>query len=75
MKDKDMEYNLYILGETKYKSLHENDDIDESILFPSEWNISSNYALKNAILEEAIMNKKLIVETTKFQELLKDEIE
>ena len=68
--NEEMEYHLYILAELTYKKEHEKENLDEYELFPLDWYSSDDYKLKNKILEEAIMNNKLISQTEQFQYLI-----
>jgi hypothetical protein len=73
MENNENEYDLLVLGEINYKEAHKGED--DSVLFPPEWDMSSNYSLKNEILEEAIMNNILISQTKKFQDLIEKNVD
>lgn len=64
----EMDYRLYVLAEINYKKAHP--EIKEDDLFPIDWYNSNNYKLKNEIIAEAIKEKKLIEETSKYQYLI-----
>lgn len=58
-----MDLNLYVLAELKYKKLH-NDSED---IFPNDWYSSKNYKLKTEIIAEAIKNGILVENTELYQ--------
>ena len=64
----EMDYKLYVLAEINYKKAHP--EIKEDDLFPIDWYNSNNYKLKTEIIVESIKEKKLIEETSKYQDLI-----
>ncbi len=63
-------YELYILLETKYVSLHQN--LSEEELFPMNWDDIDNYFIKNNILLESINNNLLVKDTNGYQDYNND---
>ena len=61
-KDKD----LYTIAVLRYKEEHP--ELDEYNLFPIEWNLSSDYYLKNVIIAQAIKNHVLVENTELYHE-------
>ena len=57
MQDKD----LYVIAVMRYKEV--NPDLTDEELFPFDWNLSSNYHLRNEIIAEAIVKGVLVNET------------
>ena len=64
----EMDYKLYVLAELSYKKAHP--EIKEDDLFPLDWYSNNNYKLKTEIIAEAIKEKKLIEETSKYQGII-----
>ena len=57
MQDKE----FYVIAVMRYKEV--NPDLTDEELFPFDWNLSSNYHLKNEIIAEAIVKGVLVNET------------
>ena len=66
--NQDKDYNLYLLAELTYKSEHK--DIEEDILFPTNWYSINNYKLKIEIIDEALEKNIYIKDTKSYQKLL-----
>ena len=67
------EYKLMIMLEVEYIKTHgyKVGELETQMkLFPYEWYKGEHYVLKIEILTEAIENKKLIIETEKYKELV-----
>ena len=64
----ELDFNLYVIAELRYKELHQGEDN----IFPIDWYSSKNYKLKNKIIAEAIEKnieiKKTELYQTKFME-------
>lgn len=58
----DKDYELYILISLNYEQKNNNDE-----LYPSNWNNSYDYKLKNKILLEAIEKNILIKDTMSYK--------
>lgn len=67
----DYKKSLYIMMEANYLKENGRDlDGDNFDLFPFNWYSSDDYVLKTGILYEAIMTKKKIIDTEKYQLML-----
>ena len=56
----ELDFNLYVIAELRYKKLHQG----ESNIFPIDWYSSKDYKLKNKIIAEAI-DKNIAIKNTK----------
>lgn len=66
----ELDLNLYIMAELKYKKEHSN----EENIFPTDWYSNKNYQLKTEIIAEAIKNNIVIEKTTLYQNNFKEKI-
>ncbi len=62
----ELDLNLYILAEIKYKKEHKKEETDK--LFPLDWYSNKNYKLKIEIITEALKKNIRIEDTTLYQE-------
>lgn len=67
---KDNLLQLYIISELAYIQHFENQNINQDLLFPSQWYESKNYKLKIEIIAESIKNNTLIEFTPKYQDFI-----
>ena len=67
----ELDFNLYVLAELKYKKIHNN----EKNIFPIDWYSSKNYKLKVEIIAEAIKNNIKINETSLYQNKFLEQVE
>lgn len=56
--EKDLYYNIYVLGKITYKRQHKDENLSDEELFSGNWYSIYDYVLKNKILEEAILKKQ-----------------
>ena len=67
MSEEQRQYDLYVITETNYRK--QNKNVSEEDLFPADWYTISNNVAKIRILAEAMNNKVLVKETSRYQEL------
>ncbi len=63
----EMDYQLYVLAELRYKKEHP--ELKEDSVFPPDWYSCTNYKLKTEAIAEALMNNKKLEETEKYQQI------
>lgn len=69
-KNDDKLIKLYTLAEMTYENYFKNMVLDRDQLYPNDWNIIKNYKEKIEIMAEAIKTNNLIVNTSKYQNLI-----
>ena len=65
-KTEDFDKDLYTIALLRYKE--ENPNLNVDTMFSLEWNLSSNYKLKNMIIAEAIQKHVLVEKTQLYKE-------
>lgn len=61
---------LYTLAEMTYESYFKSMAFYKDELYPNDWNVIKNYKEKIEIIAEAIKTNNLIVNTSKYQNLI-----
>ena len=59
----ELDFNLYVIAEIKYKKEHSN----EEDVFPVDWYSNKNYKLKTEIIAEALKKNIKIDDTELYQ--------
>lgn len=64
-------FRLYTLAEMVYENRFKNIVQDKDDLYPKGWYATKNYKEKTEIIAEAIKTNNLIINTSRYQDLIK----